>query len=133
MSDGNKTEDSSSHFRLRSCILKTLYELFRKFPYAQTEPVQIMESCRTDANELNWNLVYLEKCGLVELGKAYDCHPFVACSAVLTAQGIDLIENEEAFKSRFAMEALGKCAWCRKGKRQDRRWQKPNSIRTGGF
>jgi len=101
MSDENETEDDRGHFRLRSCILETLYEQFKEYPYAQVEPGQIMEICRTDAKELNWNLVYLEKCGLVELGRSYDSPPFIACSVGLTARGIDLIENEEAFNSRF--------------------------------
>lgn len=102
MSSERMNENANSHFRLRSCILKTLYKLFRKYPYAQIEPVQIMESCRTDANDLNWNLVYLEKSGYLELGRSYDSPPFIACSVALTARAIDLIENEEAFKSRFA-------------------------------
>jgi len=96
-----KKEDSQDHFRLRSCILQTLYEMFKEYPYAQIEPGQIMEVCGTDARELNWNLVYLEKSGLVELGRSHDSPPFIACSVALTAQGIDLIENEDAFKSRF--------------------------------
>ena len=89
------TDKDERHFKLRRCILETLYELFKEYPYAGIEPGQIMELCRTDAKELNWNLVYLEKCGLVELGKAHDCHPFVACSVALTARGIDWIEREE--------------------------------------
>ena len=101
MSAKKKTEESRGHFRLRSCILQTLYELFKEYPYAQVEPGQIMDLCRTDVKELNWNLVYLEKGGLVELGRSYDSPPFIACSVALTAQGIDLIENEEAFKSHF--------------------------------
>ena len=102
MSDENEIEDNRGHLRLRSCILLTLYELFKEYPYAQVEPGQIMEICRADAKELNWNLVYLEKSGLVELGRSYDSPPFIACSVGLTAPGIDLIENEESFKSRFS-------------------------------
>lgn len=102
MSAQKPVDKNDSHFKLRICILKTLYELFKEYPYAQIESGQIMELCGTDARELNWNLVYLEKSGLVELGKAHDCHPFVACSVALTARGIDSIENEESFKSRFS-------------------------------
>lgn len=86
---------------LRRCILETLYEIFKEYPYAEVEPEQIIELCRTDTKELNWNLVYLEKCGYVELGKSLDSIPFIACSAALTAEGIDLIEDEEAFNQRF--------------------------------
>lgn len=101
MSSERLNENANSHFRLRSCILKTLYELFRKYPYAQTEPGQIMELCRTDAKELNWNLVYLEKCGYLELGRSFESPPFIACSVALTAQGIDLVENEDEYSLRF--------------------------------
>jgi hypothetical protein len=101
MSAKKSTEDSSRHIRLRSCILKTLYEVFKEYPYAPVEPGQIMELCRTDAKELNWNLVYLEKCGYLELGRSFDSPPFIACSVALTAQGIDLIENEDEYSLRF--------------------------------
>lgn len=101
MPDKNETADRKGHFQLRSCILLTLYEMFKEYPYAQVEPVQIMEVCRTDAKELNWNLVYLEKCGYLELGRSFESPPFVACSVGLTAQGIDLIENEGEFGLRF--------------------------------
>ena len=102
MSSERVNESANSHFRLRSCILKSLYEMFKEYPYAPVEPVRVMELCRTDAKELNWNLVYLEKCGYLELGRSYDSPPFIACSVALTALGIDIIENEEAFRSRFA-------------------------------
>jgi len=102
MSAEKSIDKNGSHFRLRRCILLTLYELFKEYPYAQVEPGQIMEICRADAKELNWNLVYLEKSGLVELGRSYDSPPFIACSVALTALGIDLIENEKAFNLRFA-------------------------------
>jgi len=54
-----------------------------------------------EAKAMNWNLVYLEKCGLVELAKAFDSPPFVACSAAITAAGIDLVEDPAAFRRRF--------------------------------
>ena len=101
MTDKNETEGSRGHFRLRSCILLTLYEMFKKYPYAQIEPGQIMEVCRSEVRELNWNLVYLEKCGYLELGRSFESPPFVACSVGLTAQGIDLIENKDEFGLRF--------------------------------
>lgn len=81
--------------------MKTLYEMFKEYPYAQMEPGQIMELCRTDAKELNWNLVYLEKCGYLELGRSFDNPPFIACSVALTAHGIDLVENEDEYGLRF--------------------------------
>lgn len=89
------------HLRLRRCILETLYGIFRKFPYAVIELPQIESDCRTNAEELNWNLVYLEKCGYVELGKSVQSPPYIASSVSLTAGGIDLVEDVEAFDRRF--------------------------------
>ena len=88
--------------RLRRCILQTLYDLFKKHPYAQVELTQLLETCQTDIETLNWNMVYLEKAGFVELSKAFDMPPFIACSVSITAAGIDLIENEDEFDNRFS-------------------------------
>ena len=93
---------AADHFRLRQCILKTLYEMFIEYPYATAELRYIEERCQTDSKELNWNMVYLEKCGYVELGKSIECPPYIASSATLTAKGIDLIEDETEFKRRFS-------------------------------
>ncbi len=87
--------------RLRRCILQTLYALFKEHPYAQVELAQLLETCQTDTETLNWNMVYLEKSGFVELSKAVDMPPFVACSVSITAAGIDLIEDEVKFNNRF--------------------------------
>ena len=89
------------HIRLRRCILSRLYELFKKFPYAAIELKQIEEDCRIEANEINWNMVYLEKCGFIELGKSIENPPYIASSVSLTAGGIDLIESEDEFNQRF--------------------------------
>ena len=83
------------HINLRRRILYKLYKDFREYPYAQIELREIEQVCETDTKELNWNIVYLEKCGYVDLGKSTDCYPLVACSASITAQGIDLIENKK--------------------------------------
>ncbi len=98
MATENQSKSSTDHFRLRRCILERLYEIFKEYPYATAELKQIEEACQTDAKALNWNLVYLEKCGFVELGKSIECPPYIASSAALTAKGIDLIEDQAAFK-----------------------------------
>lgn len=90
-----------ANLRLRRCVLETLYGIFRKYPYAVVELSQIESDCATDAEELNWNLVYLEKCGFVELGKSIQSPPYIASSVSLTAAGIDLVEDAEAFDGRF--------------------------------
>ena len=101
MAEKNASSTNTGYSELRRCILKTLYGLFQKFPYASIELGQIAEECRTDAGALNWNIVYLEKCGYVELCKSSESPPYVASSANITAQGIDLVEDESEFKRRF--------------------------------
>ena len=90
-----------SPIELRRCILGLLYELFREHPYAAVELRQIEEDSRVDVKALNWNLVYLEKCGLVELGTAVQCPPYIASAVSLTARGIDLVEDAALFEERF--------------------------------
>ena len=97
MPSDNQSHSSPDHFRLRQCILERLYEIFKEYPYATVELRQIEDGCQTDAKSLNWNLVYLEKCGFVELGKSIECPPYIASSATLTAKGIDLIEDQAEF------------------------------------
>lgn len=92
-----------THFQLRRQILTTLYEHFREFPYAPLDIQILSDACGTVHTELNWNLVYLEKSGLVELGTLEAAPPFIACSVVISASGIDLIENDGAFQQKFPM------------------------------
>ena len=94
--------DKSSLLRLRRLILQILYDSFQAHPYLQLEPDQLMASCHVDAHQLNWNLVYLEKCGYVELSKAYAQLPFVASAVTITVAGIDLLEDPAAFEQRFS-------------------------------
>jgi len=103
MSD-NPSSNSKSYIKLRHCVLKMLYILFQEFPYASIELGQIAEECRTDAGELNWNIVYLEKCGYVELSRSSESPPYVASSVNITAKGIDLVEDESEFKRRFPVD-----------------------------
>ena len=102
MTTANQSNSSTDHFKLRRCILERLYDIFKEYPYATVELKQIEEACQTDAKALNWNLVYLEKCGFVELGKSIECPPYIASSATLTAKGIDLIEDQAEFKRLFS-------------------------------
>ena len=102
MTTDNQSKSSTDHFRLRRCILEKLYELFKDYPYATVELKQIEEACQTDAKALNWNIVYLEKCEFVELGKSIECPPYIASSATLTAKGIDLIEDQAEVNRLFS-------------------------------
>ncbi len=104
-----QVEDESNEIRssihLRRCIMKTLYETFKAFPYASVELGQIEENCETTSKELNWNMVYLEKCGYVELGKSIDSPPYIACMATITAEGVDIVENQREFNKRFCIDS----------------------------
>ena len=88
-------------FQLRRCLLNRLYDFFRQFPLAAIGLDQLSEDCRVEPAELNWNMVYLEKSGWVELSKSYDEPPFVAASAALTAKGIAFVESETGFDDHF--------------------------------
>ena len=94
-------QDKGSWVRLRRCIIELLYKHFMEFPYAPLDMGLIADHCNVEAKLMNWNIVYLEKCGYVELGKSIEAPPYVACSASLTALGIDLIEDIEKFEDRF--------------------------------
>ena len=87
--------------RLRRCMLMNLYAIFKQVPYAAVELKQIEEDCGSNTTEVNWNMVYLEKCGYIELGKSVEAPPYVASTATLTAEGIDLIEDGDEFNRRF--------------------------------
>ena len=90
-------------YRIRRCIMTTLYQYFTQVPYAAIELSQIALDCHVSPAELNWNIVYLEKSGLVELSKSYAEPPFVSSSAVITAEGINLVENEVQLDQRFPL------------------------------
>ena len=99
--DEQPHDEVKLHKRLRKCILKYLYETFREFPYVPIEMEQLAEICEVSPKDLNWNMVYLEKCGFIELSKSYAAPPFIACSATITVEGVDLVEEAEAFNRRF--------------------------------
>ncbi|KPJ75218.1 MAG: hypothetical protein AMJ54_15640 [Deltaproteobacteria bacterium SG8_13] len=101
MVDHTITGDIVAVRQLRRCMLMHLYAIFKQYPYAAVELKQIEEDCRSSTTEVNWNMVYLEKCGYVELGKAVEAPPYIASTATLTAAGIDLIEDGEEFDRRF--------------------------------
>ncbi len=93
--------ETKNHFTLRRCILKTLYTFFKAYPFGLAELRSIDETCQSNPEWLNWNIVYLEKCGYVELDKSMDCPPYISCTATITARGIDLIEDFQKFDKNF--------------------------------
>jgi len=86
---------------LRRCILIHLYDMFREYPYASIELSYLQEVCPGKVKDLNWNLVYLEKKGLVELDKSVDCPPYISCTVTLSVGGIDLIEDQAKFNRQY--------------------------------
>jgi len=104
MSEIETLARDNSFFGIRRDILKMLYMFFREYPYAQLELKDIEKECRTNTKDLNWNIVYLEKCGYLELGKSTESYPYVACSASITAAGVDLAEDKKALNRRFSIE-----------------------------
>ena len=93
--------ENMDHFGLRRCILKTLYAFFKEYPFGLIELRHIDEKCQSNPTWLNWNIVYLEKCGYVELDKSMDCPPYISCTATISAKGIDLLENSRKFDKTF--------------------------------
>lgn len=89
--------------QLRKQILLHLYRFFTEMPYAEMELGQLSELCDAEAADLNWNMVYLEKCGLVEMGGFSDCPPYVACAASITAAGVDLVESPGGLDEKFSV------------------------------
>jgi hypothetical protein len=97
-------DGAKSHFKLRRCVLSTLYAYFKQFPLATIGLDQLSEDCMALPSDLNWNLVYLEKSGWIELSRTYDEPPYVAASVALTAKGIDLVEGETGFIKHFPLD-----------------------------
>ena len=97
----NSSAETRDHFGLRRCVLETLYDFFKTYPFGLAELRTIDETCRSNPESLNWNMVYLEKCGYVELDKSMDCPPYVSCTATITAKGIDLVETPQKFEKKF--------------------------------
>jgi hypothetical protein len=97
--------DRKTARRLRRCMLTHLYTWFREVPLAAVELRHLAETCRVDATEMNWNIVYLEKKGWVSLSHDINCPPFVSCAVELTAAGIDLVEDADLFDAQFPADS----------------------------
>ncbi|MEO0225637.1 MAG: hypothetical protein ABIL05_01665 [candidate division WOR-3 bacterium] len=88
---------------LRRNILEILYKKFCDHPYNSVTPKEFIEDLKVSRSELNFNIVYLESKGLVELHKPLEGDIFVA--ARITSKGIDLIEDDIAFNATFPRSA----------------------------
>lgn len=93
--------EKQANLNLRRCILSHLYTWFKAYPRAAIELHQLHEECESTAKVFNWNLVYLEKKGWIELDTSAECPPYVACTTNITGTGIDLVEDTQAFAHQF--------------------------------
>jgi DNA-binding Lrp family transcriptional regulator len=85
--------------KVRRRILEILYEQFVEHPYNRTTPKEFKEQLGISLRDLNYNMIYLEDKGLVELQKPLEGSLFVG--ARITYRGIDLVENEYEFDIMF--------------------------------
>jgi hypothetical protein len=90
-------EETETYKALRRCIMENLYSFFKEHPFGITELSSLEDACHADTKTLNWNLVYLDRYGYIELDKSQDCPPYISCNVAITPKGIDLIENKSEF------------------------------------
>jgi Mn-dependent DtxR family transcriptional regulator len=81
---------------IRFKILKLLYGKEKKSPRRGLGDSDLMEELGISKEELNFNINYLEEKGWVRLDKT-----FGGFTANITAEGIDLVEDENGLKSAF--------------------------------
>jgi hypothetical protein len=96
-------QERESRMKLRRRILEILYGWFQEDPHYCVSLPDIEKKSGTDMKTLNWNMRYLEMSGLIELGRGPGAAPYVAAYARITADGIDLIEDEHALNCRFPL------------------------------
>lgn len=100
-----KASDIQNANKLRRCILSHLYTWFKEYPRAAFELRQLHDTCTATDKAFNWNMVYLEKKGWIELDTSLECPPYVACTTVITGSGIDLVEDVRAFDGQLPLGA----------------------------
>jgi hypothetical protein len=87
---------------VRRVLLQTLYQAYFEDPMNVLGPDEFLESGDLDRDALVANMHYLADRGLVELKMGYQ--PPLFASARITANGIDVVENEFEFELRFPGE-----------------------------
>jgi hypothetical protein len=87
---------------IRQKILEMLYELFKEHPYHRLTAKDFRESMNIGMRDLNFNIIYLEEKGLVELQKPLEGSLFVG--ARITPKGIDLVEDEYQLSVLFPLQ-----------------------------
>ena len=75
-----------------------LYQRFTEHPYHRITPKEFIENLGVTQEKLDFNIVYLEEKGFVELQKPLEGSIFVG--ARITTKGIDLVEDEKQFNEK---------------------------------
>lgn len=84
---------------IRRKILEIIYERFKEHPYYIVTPKEFEKALNIGLKTLNYNIIYLEEKGYVELQKPLEGNIFVG--ARITSKGVDLIEDEYQFNIVF--------------------------------
>ena len=77
---------------IRRTILLLLYDTFKDHPYGRITPKELREKLNIGIKEVQFNSIYLEEKGLIELQKPLEGNLFVG--ARITPKGIDIVEDE---------------------------------------
>jgi DNA-binding MarR family transcriptional regulator len=83
-------------------MLLVLYDAYQTHPHLMLSPKEVMDAAGVTHDELVRNIFYLEEHGLVECLKGFGTALFGA--AKLTAQGVDVVEDEEKLNELFPVE-----------------------------
>ncbi|NOR17419.1 hypothetical protein GQ543_06910 [candidate division WOR-3 bacterium] len=84
---------------IRRKILKMAYERFKEHPYHRITPKELENALNIGFKELNYNIIYLEEKGFIELQKPLEGNIFVGLR--ITSKGIDLVEDKCQFSIMF--------------------------------
>ena len=76
-----------------------LYRCFTEHPYHRITPKEFTEDLGVTQRVLDFNIVYLEEKGYVELQKPLEGSIFVG--ARITPKGIDLVEDNDKLNTLF--------------------------------
>lgn len=88
-----------TNIEIRRKILEMLYAQYMEHPYYRITPKEFKEALNIDLKTLNFNIVYLEEKGYIELQKPLEGSLFVG--ARITSKGVDLVEDEYQFDIVF--------------------------------
>lgn len=91
--------------RLRRALLSALYERFKATPMIPVELGELADELAADRSELRWNAAYLSLAGYLTVRSM---HSGSGQGLELTAEGIDLVEDQHAFRARLPLRSRNK-------------------------